>query len=273
MFAIEYLVDCSKKQENIVTTSIENLIFKDFIIATKSYKPLKEEEKLALFSNSEGKTILVSRLSQKECFYFSITLNDNLYFKTKIQRNEGLSEFIVKSLLQDKTIIKLLELEFENYCLIQNSITNIFISQVSFASQCTIIILKKIQSLTDIYSNKLTAKLVNDFLVLENWIRTNLHLPTPTIREMASQLNMSSSKFKLAFNKIYACSPHQYFLTLRAKSACKKLYFSNLSVSEVSFLYGFNYPSTFSRIVKSKFGISPMELNNKLKKDKSAKKD
>ncbi len=72
-----------------------------------------------------------------------------------------------------------------------------------------------------------------------------LYLLTPTIVEMAAKLNIGVLEFKLVFYEVYYCSPHKYFLNIKLIKSCNTLHFTEFTVSEVSFKYGFKHPSGF----------------------------
>lgn len=72
-----------------------------------------------------------------------------------------------------------------------------------------------------------------------------LYLLTPTILKMAAKLNMGVLEFKLVFYVVYYCSPHRYFLNIILIKACNTLHFTELTVSEVLFKYGFKHPQGF----------------------------
>jgi AraC-like DNA-binding protein len=177
----------------------------------------------------------------------------------------NLDKIIEQFLLENTVLVKLLDIEYNFYSDFHPSLNINNSISLALVHQYVLIVLRNIQKVAGEISNKLNQRTIQEFHKLEDWILTNSHLPTPTIGEMADKLNMSASKFKLVFYEIYSCSPHQYFLNIKLKKACNALHFSELSVSEVSFKYGFNHPSGFSRFIKTKLGISPLEFNTKMK--------
>lgn len=95
---------------------------------------------------------------------------------------------------------------------------------------------------------------------LEQDLSNRLDLTTPKIREMASSLNMSVSKFKTIFKEIFHESPHQYFLNKKLAMALELLSKKELSLSEIAYRVGFSHPSGLTRLIKSKLGKTPTDL-------------
>jgi len=89
---------------------------------------------------------------------------------------------------------------------------------------------------------------------------SELNKSSPTVQEMAIMADMSMSKFKVLFNNEFGESPHQHILGKKLILAKELLRTGNYSVSQVSYKFGFNHPSGFSRMFKHKFQCSPGEI-------------
>ena len=91
---------------------------------------------------------------------------------------------------------------------------------------------------------------------VEEYIRSNF-TKNITLEELSAISNRSVSYISKLFSVEYGISPKQYILDLRMNHAQKLLRTSNLSISEISTQCGFDDVFYFSRLYKSKIGISP----------------
>ena len=80
-----------------------------------------------------------------------------------------------------------------------------------------------------------------------------------SVEELASRLNISRSYFYKKLTKITGKKPIEFIRTIRMKRACQLLEESQLQVSEIAYMLGYNSPRIFSRHFKDEFGISPSE--------------
>lgn len=85
----------------------------------------------------------------------------------------------------------------------------------------------------------------------------------PSINSMALYAGMSPTKFKRVFKDVFGCSPHQYILDIRADQAKKLLESNHYTIAQIAYKVGFNYPSGLTRLIKTKFKVSPQELMKK----------
>ncbi len=82
---------------------------------------------------------------------------------------------------------------------------------------------------------------------------------------LADILNISDVYLRKLFIKYYGVTPKQYIIYFRIKKAKHLLTESNKSISDICFLCGFNDIYHFSRIFKSKTGLSPSEYKNQFR--------
>ncbi len=78
-----------------------------------------------------------------------------------------------------------------------------------------------------------------------------------SLRQIAESCNMSVSHFSREFKKQYGVSPHAYHLSLKVAAAKNLLADTDLSVTGISDMLGFDDPLYFSRIFKKHCGVSP----------------
>lgn len=94
-----------------------------------------------------------------------------------------------------------------------------------------------------------------------------------TITQFARMAHRSVSAFKKEFNEYYKTSPGKWLTKKRLEHAKMLLETGTRSVGEVAFNSGFENLSHFSRIFKEKYGISPLQFQNRdVEKSRKEKK-
>ena len=78
-----------------------------------------------------------------------------------------------------------------------------------------------------------------------------------SVSELARMCHISESCFRRLFAMQYGLSPKEYIIRARLAKAKNLLQSSNMTVGEISDLTGFGDVAYFSKIFKSRFGISP----------------
>ncbi|RUT67846.1 AraC family transcriptional regulator [Flavobacterium cupreum] len=79
----------------------------------------------------------------------------------------------------------------------------------------------------------------------------------PVIKELASQIGMSESKFKRLFKQIFGDSLFSYYQKFRMKEAARLLKENKMTVSEVGFKMGFSNLSHFAKAFEEHIGTKP----------------
>lgn len=265
MFEIKISPETDISPEFAEILGLEYLVSNENVIAVKTVKKLSLDNQNQICQHISSKKVVLSHTNIKEYYYIfiSYTMISNV-LKKPLNRGR-LDNIIEQNLLDNTILLKLLNLEYDFYSALDPSLNINGSSSLALVHQCVLIVLRNIQKVAGEISSFINPSTVKELQKMEEWVFANSHLPTPSIEEMAGKLNMSVSKFKVVFHEVYSCSPHQYFLNIKLKKACNTLHFTELSVSEVSFKYGFNHPSGFSRFIKTKLGVSPLEFNTKVK--------
>lgn len=80
--------------------------------------------------------------------------------------------------------------------------------------------------------------------------------------DIASQLGVSYSKFRLDFKKQTGVSPLQYHLLLKVEKSKELLLNTNKSQKEIAFELGFESDYYFNRLFKRKTGLAPGKFRN-----------
>ncbi len=80
------------------------------------------------------------------------------------------------------------------------------------------------------------------------------------LSEIASELNISYSSFRINFKKYAGVSPAKYLRDTRLNKSKQMLHETTLSIKEIAFQLQFSSLEYFSTIFKKQFGISPKEF-------------
>lgn len=103
------------------------------------------------------------------------------------------------------------------------------------------------------YENDPVGKLISKAkFILEESFENQLDM-----ENLARQLPMGYSSFRIAFKKICGESPNQYHLKLRLNRAKDLLTTTALNINEVADQTGFESVYYFSKVFKKKMGVSP----------------
>jgi len=85
---------------------------------------------------------------------------------------------------------------------------------------------------------------------------------TITLKELAEASHLSSYHFLRCFRSAYTKTPFQYLTHLRLKKACKLLRETEMPVNEIISKCGFENDSSFIRLFKKEFRITPIQFRN-----------
>lgn len=99
---------------------------------------------------------------------------------------------------------------------------------------------------------------------LHDLIRENLDNPDFKPESYVESLAISRTTFYRKLKALTGYAPNEYVRTIRLKVAAEMLLTTTLSVSEISYLVGFNDPLYFSKCFKNQFGISPTYYRKKI---------
>jgi AraC family transcriptional regulator, transcriptional activator of pobA len=97
--------------------------------------------------------------------------------------------------------------------------------------------------------------LLNDYLRSEK----PKHIGLPMVNYFAEQLNLSANYFGDLIKKETGVSAQEYIHNRLIDTAKDQIFDPAKSISEISYNLGFKYPQHFTRLFKSKVGVSPSE--------------
>ena len=121
------------------------------------------------------------------------------------------------------------------------------------------------------YSNRfynrqfITRKNVNNDLltkleeILENHFRGSENTGLPTVKYLADSLNVSASYLSDMLRTHTGQNAQQHIHNKLIEKAKEVLTTTPLSVSEIAYQLGFEYPQSFSKLFKTKTSVSPLE--------------
>jgi AraC-like DNA-binding protein len=82
----------------------------------------------------------------------------------------------------------------------------------------------------------------------------------PTVQFLADQTNLSASYLSDMLRTLTGQNAQHLIHHKLVEKAKEKLSGSELSVSEIAYQLGFDYPQSFSRLFKAKTSTSPLEF-------------
>ena len=116
----------------------------------------------------------------------------------------------------------------------------------------------------------ITFKAVNDRLiekfekVLESYFNDDEELQNgmPTVQNLADELNVSASYLSDMLRSLTGLNTQQHIHNRFIETAKEILSTTDLSVSEIAYHMGFEYPQSFTRLFKSKTNQTPLEFRH-----------
>ncbi|MEZ0486421.1 helix-turn-helix domain-containing protein [Fibrella aquatica] len=82
---------------------------------------------------------------------------------------------------------------------------------------------------------------------VHNSIMQDLSIPTPTSKELAKKANMSTSKFRNTFIKIFGTSVHQYYSHVRIEFAKELLKDNKYNIEQIAYKVAFMRSQSFAK--------------------------
>ncbi len=104
-------------------------------------------------------------------------------------------------------------------------------------------------------TNDLLTKFDN---LLEQYFSDNAELVLPTVEKLANELNVSSFYLSDMLRSVTGQSTQQHIHNKLIEKAKEILTTTELSVSEIAYQLGFEYPQSFSKLFKNKTNLTPI---------------
>jgi AraC-like DNA-binding protein len=180
--------------------------------------------------------------------YFSYSVNEALYLS-------GSEEAIIVSLMQS------IQREY-------------FTNTDKFSHDIIISIVETLLNFADrfYYRQFLTQKVENHQILerLEHLLNTYFDSPDlivsglPTVQTIAEKLNISPNYLGSLLKALTGRNTQQHIQDKLIEKAKEKISSKQLSLSEISYELGFEYPQSFTRLFKAKTGLTPLAFRQAL---------
>lgn len=108
-------------------------------------------------------------------------------------------------------------------------------------------------------TNDLLTKFEN---TLDKYFTDNSDLTLLTVEKLATELNVSSSYLSDMLRNLTGQNTQQHIHEKLIEKAKGILTTTNLTVSEIAYQLGFEYPQSFSKLFKSKTNLTPVEYRH-----------
>jgi AraC family transcriptional activator of pobA len=102
--------------------------------------------------------------------------------------------------------------------------------------------------------------LTNFEYILDKHFNDNSNLVLPTVEKLSSELNVSSSYLSDMLRSLTGQNTQQHIHNKLIEKSKDILTTTNLTVSEIAYQLGFEYPQSFSKLFKNKVNMSPLEF-------------
>lgn len=99
-------------------------------------------------------------------------------------------------------------------------------------------------------------QLLNEYFEQEGGLQNGL----PTVEALAGKLNLSAHYLSDLLRSLTGQSAQQHIQGRLIEKAKEYLSVTSLSVAEIAYLLGFEYPQSFNKLFKKKTNISPLEF-------------
>lgn len=101
-------------------------------------------------------------------------------------------------------------------------------------------------------------RILNDYFAQDTLIESGL----PDVKYFASRLNLSANYLSDLLSKYTGKSTQEYIHLKLIDKAKSMLWSTENSIAEIAYTLGFEYPSHFTKLFKTKTGYSPKEYRN-----------
>jgi AraC family transcriptional regulator, transcriptional activator of pobA len=108
-------------------------------------------------------------------------------------------------------------------------------------------------------SNDLLTNFEN---ILDKYFTDDSDLTLPTVEKLAADLKVSSSYLSDMLRSLTGQNTQQHIHEKLIEKAKEILTTTNLTVSEIAYQLGFEYPQSFSKLFKSKTNLTPLEYRS-----------
>lgn len=109
-------------------------------------------------------------------------------------------------------------------------------------------------------SNGLLTKV--EIILNESFAKATAENKLPTVRDLAWKLHLSPKYLSDCLKQLTGQTAQQLIHDKLIEKAKEKLTTTELSVSEIAYQFGFEFPQSFSKLFKAKTNLSPLEFRH-----------
>jgi AraC-like DNA-binding protein len=106
-----------------------------------------------------------------------------------------------------------------------------------------------------------------------DWLEEHYADSNLKIEDLVAQSSMSRTSYYNELKSLTGLSPKEFISDFRLKKALMYLDKSNNTIAEIAYNTGFNDPVYFTRIFKSKTGITPSKYRENKNKEENSRKE
>jgi len=182
--------------------------------------------------------------SMKEYGYFSYAVNEALHLSDD----------------EEKTITSIMQnIEHEYRSVIDNFSQDVIVSHIELLLNYCNRFYNRQFITRRAANNDLLIKLEN--ILTEYFDSGLLHeLGLPTVQYVSDKLNVSADYLSDMFRSLTGQNTQQHIHSYLIEKAKEVLTTTNLSVSEIAYQLGFEYPQSFSKLFKNKTSLTPLKF-------------
>lgn len=185
-------------------------------------------------------------------------LDDPYFFKTQYENFSTRSVKISPRMMHLLSQLKRSMVQKDNHKLYYEELFNNVLTQIySDQMDCQKAILK-------IKAKKTSTKIeiYRRLNIVKNYIDNHLH-ENVTLNQLSEVATLSSYHLQRSFKELYSLSPHNYLIKKRLEKAQFLIKDSNKSIRSICSETGFQNQSSFGRLFKKKFGLTPLNYRHK----------
>lgn len=230
-----------------------------FSISPSKYLLINEGQVFKTSVKTEASNRMVTlafKVGLAEQILQSLHVKDPALLDDPFRSSTGSAEFIEKTYSTDlrikAAVTKLIDCEYEQFEIeqkLENVLTYVITQQLNIRKEILSIAKSKATTRMEIY-RRLHWSL--DFLH-DNF--TN----DITVEQLAKEACLSTFHYKRLFSELFKISPYQYLIHKRLEEACSLLR-NEIKISDVCRKVGWKDPSSFTRLFKRRFAMTPEQF-------------
>lgn len=234
---------------------------RSYSISPQRYLLLNEGQSFKTFANSHAANRMITiafQVGLADKLLYAMQDNETQMLDNPFQTAEGKTQFLEKTYSLDaalyNTVIRLTDVEDDTQLdqALEALLFEIVKKQLNVRKE--ILSIKKSKSSTRLEVYKRL-----------HWSVDYLHANFTsdiTIDQLASVACLSPFHYKRLFSELFKLSPYQYLIKLRLESACSLLA-GDRKVSEVCRTVGWKDPSSFARLFKRHYALTPEQYRHR----------